>query len=46
MDVKTTQAVDTSRPMAPDENTITHEWDAKDVKWFFIYPEQGIATVN
>ena len=43
---KTTHALEPSKPLAHDEKPITIEVIAMDWKWFFIYPEQGIATVN
>ncbi len=42
---KTTHALEPGRP-AHDEKPITIEVVSMDWKWFFIYPEQGIATVN
>ena len=43
---KTTHALEPSKPLAHDEKPITIEVVSMDWKWFFIYPEQGIATVN
>lgn len=43
---KTTHSLEPSRPLVHDEKPITIEVVAMDWKWFFIYPEQGIATVN
>ncbi|HAZ75969.1 MULTISPECIES: cytochrome o ubiquinol oxidase subunit II [Enterobacteriaceae] len=43
---KTTHALEPSRPLAHDAKPVTIEVIAMDWKWFFIYPEQGIATVN
>lgn len=43
---KTTHSLEPSKPLAHDEKPITIEVVAMDWKWFFIYPEQGIATVN
>lgn len=40
------QRIDAQRPVAPDTPTLTVEVVALDWKWLFIYPEQGIATVN
>lgn len=44
---KTTHALEPSKPL-PDqgEKPITIQVIAMDWKWFFIYPQQGIATVN
>ncbi|KAF1046891.1 MAG: Cytochrome bo(3) ubiquinol oxidase subunit 2 [Herbaspirillum frisingense] len=38
--------IDSERPLAPQAKTLTVEVVALDWKWLFIYPEQGIATVN
>ena len=38
--------VDATRPLAPGHKPLTVEVVALDWKWLFIYPEQGIATVN
>jgi cytochrome o ubiquinol oxidase subunit 2 len=39
--------LDASRPLDPDDKAaLTVEVVALDWKWLFIYPEQGIATVN
>ncbi|NUU01406.1 ubiquinol oxidase subunit II [Herbaspirillum robiniae] len=38
--------IDAERPLAPQAKTLTVEVVALDWKWLFIYPEQGIATVN
>ena len=43
---KTTHALEPSRPLVHDAKPVTIEVIAMDWKWFFIYPEQGIATVN
>ena len=43
---KTTHALEPSKPLVHDEKPITIEVVSMDWKWFFIYPEQGIATVN
>jgi cytochrome o ubiquinol oxidase subunit 2 len=43
---KTTHALEPSKPLAHAEKPITIEVISMDWKWFFIYPEQGIATVN
>ena len=38
--------LDADRPISADTKTLTVEVVALDWKWLFIYPEQGIATVN
>lgn len=43
---KTTHALEPGRPLVHDAKPVTIEVIAMDWKWFFIYPEQGIATVN
>lgn len=43
---KTTHALEPSKPLVHDEKPLTIEVISMDWKWFFIYPEQGIATVN
>lgn len=43
---KSTHALDPYRPLESDVKPITIEVVALDWKWLFIYPEQGIATVN
>ncbi len=43
---KSTHALDPRRPIASDAKTMTIQVVAMDWKWLFIYPEQGIATVN
>nr|WP_318382515.1 cytochrome o ubiquinol oxidase subunit II [uncultured Enterobacter sp.] len=43
---KTTHALEPSKPLVHDAKPITIEVVALDWKWLFIYPEQGIATVN
>ncbi len=43
---KTTHSLEPSRPLAHSEKPVTIEVVSMDWKWFFIYPEQGIATVN
>ena len=43
---KSTHALDPYRPLESDVKPITIEVVAMDWKWLFIYPEQGIATVN
>ena len=43
---KSTHALDPYRPLESDVKPVTIEVAALDWKWVFIYPEQGIATVN
>ena len=43
---KTTHSLEPSRPLASEEKPLTIQVVSMDWKWFFIYPEQGIATVN
>ncbi|WP_413734882.1 cytochrome o ubiquinol oxidase subunit II [Sodalis sp. RH21] len=43
---KSTHALDPNKPIASEAKTITIQVVAMDWKWLFIYPEQGIATVN
>ncbi|OON37532.1 cytochrome o ubiquinol oxidase subunit II [Izhakiella australiensis] len=43
---KSTHALEPSKPLASDVKPIEVEVVALDWKWLFIYPEQGIATVN
>lgn len=38
--------IDASRPVTAETKPITIEVVALDWKWLFLYPEQGIATVN
>ncbi|SHG62288.1 ubiquinol oxidase subunit II [Massilia sp. CF038] len=38
--------IDAARPLAPNVKPLVVEVVAMDWKWLFIYPEQGIATVN
>ncbi len=38
--------IDASRPLAEDHEPLIVQVVAMDWKWLFIYPEQGIATVN
>ncbi|MET3496884.1 ubiquinol oxidase subunit II [Variovorax boronicumulans] len=38
--------LDAKRPIAPETKPLVVEVVALDWKWLFIYPEQGIATVN
>jgi cytochrome o ubiquinol oxidase subunit II len=44
--IKTSHDLDPYRPLASSVEPITIEVVALDWKWLFIYPEQGIATVN
>ena len=43
---KSTHALDPYKPLESDVKPVTIEVVALDWKWLFIYPEQGIATVN
>ena len=43
---KSTHQLDPYRPLDSDVKPVTIEVVALDWKWLFIYPEQGIATVN
>lgn len=43
---KSTHALDPSKPIASDAKPVTIQVVAMDWKWLFIYPQQGIATVN
>ncbi|TKI06285.1 cytochrome o ubiquinol oxidase subunit II [Martelella alba] len=43
---KSTHALDPYKPIASDAKPINIQVVATDWKWLFIYPEQGIATVN
>lgn len=43
---KSTHELDPYRPIESDVKPVTIEVVALDWKWLFIYPEQGIATVN
>ncbi|PVZ87344.1 cytochrome o ubiquinol oxidase subunit II [Serratia sp. S1B] len=43
---KTTHALDPYKPIVTDKKPMTIEVISLDWKWLFIYPEQGIATVN
>ena len=38
--------IDSARPVAADVKPLTVEVVALDWKWLFLYPDQGIATVN
>lgn len=43
---RTTHELDPFKPLASNTTPITIQVVALDWKWLFIYPEQGIATVN
>ncbi len=43
---KTTHQLDPFKPIVSNEKPMTVEVVSLDWKWLFIYPEQGIATVN
>ncbi len=43
---KSSHALDPQKPLVSTEKPIVIEVVALDWKWLFIYPEQGIATVN
>lgn len=43
---KTTHELDPFKPIVTDKKPMTIEVISLDWKWLFIYPEQGIATVN
>ncbi|KQN63128.1 cytochrome o ubiquinol oxidase subunit II [Erwinia sp. E602] len=43
---KSTHALEPSKPLVHDAKPIEIEVVSLDWKWLFIYPEQGIATVN
>ncbi len=43
---RSSHALDPYKPLQSDVKPITIEAVAMDWKWLFIYPEQGIATVN
>jgi len=43
---KTSHSLDPYRPLAAEHETMTVQVVALQWKWLFIYPEQGIATVN
>ncbi len=43
---KSTHALEPSKPLDSDVKPLEIEVVAMDWKWLFIYPEQGIATVN
>jgi cytochrome o ubiquinol oxidase subunit 2 len=40
------QRIDANRPIAADTKPLVVQVVALDWKWLFIYPEQGVATVN
>jgi cytochrome o ubiquinol oxidase subunit 2 len=40
------ERIDAQRPVAPGTEPLTVQVVALDWKWLFIYPQQGIATVN
>ncbi|PIE44881.1 MAG: ubiquinol oxidase subunit II [Gammaproteobacteria bacterium] len=42
----TSHSLDPRNPLKSDKETMTIQVVALDWKWLFIYPEQGIATVN
>ncbi|MFC0323441.1 ubiquinol oxidase subunit II [Gallibacterium melopsittaci] len=43
---KTTHSLDPYRPLDHEKKPITIQVVSLDWKWLFIYPEQGIATIN
>jgi len=43
---KTSHSLDPHKPLAPKGETMEVQVVALDWKWLFIYPKQGIATVN
>ncbi|WP_395756143.1 cytochrome o ubiquinol oxidase subunit II [Edwardsiella ictaluri] len=43
---KTTHELDPFKPIVADKKPMTIEVISLDWKWLFLYPEQGIATVN
>nr|WP_251978477.1 ubiquinol oxidase subunit II [Salinicola sp. S1-1-2] len=43
---QTSHSYDPHKPIASDEETLTIDAISLDWKWLFIYPEQGVATVN
>ena len=43
---KSTHALDPYKPLESDVKPVTIQVVSMDWKWLFIYPEQGIATVN
>jgi cytochrome o ubiquinol oxidase subunit 2 len=44
--LQTTHKLDPYRPLESDVKPVTIDVVALDWKWLFIYPDQGIATVN
>ncbi|MBJ6363701.1 ubiquinol oxidase subunit II [Paenibacillus sp. GCM10012307] len=44
--VRYTYALEPSRPIESAEKTVTIQVASLDWKWLFLYPEEGIATVN
>ncbi|ULL14988.1 ubiquinol oxidase subunit II [Paenibacillus sp. H1-7] len=44
--VKSTYALEPSKPLVSDKKPLTVQVTSLDWKWLFQYPEQGIATVN
>ena len=40
------ERIDAQRPLPPDHQPMVIQVVALDWKWLFIYPEQGVATVN
>lgn len=43
---KTTHSLDPYKPIATNKELMTVEVVSLDWKWLFLYPEQGIATIN
>ncbi|WP_397327070.1 ubiquinol oxidase subunit II [Paenibacillus oceani] len=43
---KATYALEPSKPLASDRETLVVQVTSLDWKWLFQYPEQGIATIN
>lgn len=43
---RTTHSLDPRVPIASEEKPVVIEAIAMDWKWLFVYPEQGIATIN
>ncbi|KZE73339.1 cytochrome ubiquinol oxidase subunit II [Paenibacillus elgii] len=44
--IKSTYALEPSKPLESDKKPLTVQVTSLDWKWLFQYPEQGIATVN
>ncbi|MEC0208743.1 ubiquinol oxidase subunit II [Paenibacillus ehimensis] len=44
--IKSTYALEPSKPLESDQQPLTVQVTSLDWKWLFQYPEQGIATVN